>query len=273
MCKTTVEITPKNDSAIYIQFFGTPKPISGHRFTSLLGLDKLSDTIIAFDLFGLRFQGETKPMLLGKVMESSCIDYLYGDEIYLTYGFKEYNGNALDLKGENDVNGLPDAILPEYNLLVENKVTTRYKECQERWKKQAQFYAYWWNKLRKEDTGIEIKEVEVVRYFVDEIDLEWQLEHKDKIIENNIATFRFGLETEQIEEDMKTVLKKRDELINRKYEVRKTYTQMLRWLAIGVIRKLVKLKYDKKDKVSCKFVKLIDKYVKDLRKEWDNNED
>lgn len=268
MSKTTVEITPKNDSSIYIQFKGKPKAISGHRFTALLGLEKknMADTEIAFDLFGLRFQPETRVMELGKIMERPCIDYLYGDEIYLTYGFAEYNGNALDLENKYGINGLPDAILPEYNLLVENKVSTRYKDCQEKWKKQAQFYAYWWNKLRKEDTGIEIKRVQVVRYYVDENDLDWQLENYNKIIEKNISTYDFDLDTEQIEEDMKVAINKREELCKNKYEIRKNYTRFLRWLALGSVRGIIKFKVDQNIPVCKEFMKIINKFVKQFKK-------
>ena len=266
MCKTIVEITPKNDKSIYIQFKGTPKPISGHRFTALLGLESnLTDTKLLFDLFGLRFQSETRVMTLGKVMESTCIDYLYGDEIYLTYGFNEYDGNALDLENKYDINGLPDAIIPEKNLLVENKVTTRFKVCQEKWKKQAQFYAYWWNKLRSEDTGITIDKIQVARYFVKEDDLDWQLENPDNIIPENIVTYDVDLDTEQIEKDMETARIKRDEIINSKVEIRKTYNTLLKWLAIGSIRGLIKFKVDTDIPVCKMYMDIINGFVKEER--------
>lgn len=266
MCKTIVEITPKNDKSIYIQFKGTPKPISGHRFTALLGLESnLPDSKLTFDLFGLRFQPETRVMELGKVMESTCIDYLYGDEIYLTYGFNEYNGNALDLENKYDVNGLPDAIIPEKNMLVENKVTTRFRMCLIKWKKQAQFYAYWWNKLRSQDTGIKIDKIQVARYYVDENDLDWQLEHPDNILPENIETYDVDLDTEQIEEDMETAKVKRDQLINSKIEIRKNYTQLLKWLAIGSAKGLIKFKVDQDIPVCKQFMEIINKYVKEER--------
>lgn len=266
MCKTIVEITPKNDKSIYIQFKGTPKPISGHRFTALLGLESnLPDTKLAFDLFGLRFQTETRVMTLGKIMESTCIDYLYGDDIYLTYGFNEYDGNALDLSGEYDINGLPDAIIPEKNLLVENKVTTRFRMCLIKWKKQAQFYAYWWNKLRSQDTGITIDKIQVARYYVDENDLDWQLEHPDNILPENITTYDVSLDTEQIEKDMITARNKREELVNSKFEIRKNYTSLLKWLAIGSVRGLVKFKVDQDIPVCKMFMDIINGYVKEER--------
>lgn len=266
MCKTIVEITPNNDKSICVQFKGTPKPISGHRFTALLGLESnLPDSKLTFDLFGLRFQPETRVMELGKVMESTCIDYLYGDEIYLTYGFNEYDGNALDLNSEYDVNGLPDAIIPEKNLLVENKVTTRFRMCLTKWKKQAQFYAYWWNKLRSKDTGITIDKIQVARYYVDEKDLDWQLEHPDNIIPENIITYDIDLDTEQIEKDMNTAIKKREELINGKLIIRKNYTQLLKWLAIGSVRGLVKFKVDTDIPVCKMFMDIINGYAKEER--------
>lgn len=266
MCKTIVEITPKNDKSIYVQFKGTPKPISGHRFTALLGLESnLPDSKLTFDLFGLRFQPETRVMELGKVMESTCIDYLYGDEIYLTYGFNEYNGNALDLENKYDVNGLPDAIIPEKNMLVENKVTTRFRMCLTKWKKQAQFYAYWWNKLRSEDTGIKIDKIQIARYYVDENDLDWQLEHPDNILPENIITYDIELDTEQIEKDMEVAKSNRDKLINSKIEIRKNYTQLLKWLAIGSSKGLIKFKVDQDIPVCKQFMDIINKYVKEER--------
>lgn len=266
MCKTIVEITPKNDKSIYIQFKGTPKPISGHRFTALLGLESnLPDSKLTFDLFGLRFQPETRVMELGKVMESTCIDYLYGDEIYLTYGFNEYNGNALDLENKYDVNGLPDAIIPDKNMLVENKVTTRFRMCLTKWKKQAQFYAYWWNKLRSEDTGIKIDKIQVARYYVDENDLDWQLEHPDNILPENIVAYDVDLDTAQIEKDMVTAKLKREQLINSKIEIRKNYTQLLKWLAIGSAKGLIKFKVDQDIPVCKQFMEIINKYVKEER--------
>lgn len=271
MCKTIVEITPKNDKRIYVQFKGTPRPISGHRFTALLGLESnLPDTKLAFDLFGLRFQQETKVMTLGKLMETPCLDYLFGEEICLTYGFNEYDGNALDLENKAGVNGLPDLILPEHNTLVENKVTTRFKQCLVKWKKQAQFYAYWWNKLRQ-DTGIQIDKVKVVRYFVDEMNMDWQLDHPNEIVPENIEVYDFDLDTDQIEKDMVKAIYKRDELINSKFEIRKNYTQLLKWLAIGSVRGLVKFKVDQDIPVCKKFMNIINSYVKDIKDNENNN--
>lgn len=268
MSKTIVEITPKGNSSVYIQFKGKPKPISGHRFTALLGLESknMTKTEILFDLFGIRFQAETRIMLLGKIMEAPCINYMYGDEIYLTYSFNEYSGNALDLENKNDINGLPDAILPEYGLLVENKVTTRYVTCQEKWKKQAQFYAYWWNKLRKDDTGIEIKKVQVLRYFVNEDNLDWQLNNPYRIIEDNIETYDFDLETEQIEKDMEVVRQRKEELCATKFELRKNYSRFIRWLALGSVRGLIKFKVNQDIPICKEYMNMINKYVKEYKK-------
>lgn len=274
--KVVANIRKNNDKSVILSFSGTPKAISGHRFTALLGLESnMTETKLLFDFYGLRFQAETKVMILGNLLESSCIEYQYGDEIVLTYNFNDYNGNALDLNNEYDINGLPDGILPEKNTLIENKVTTRRYYCgccREPWKKQAQFYAYWWNKLRAKDTGITIDNIEVLRYYVPEEQIDWQISNPNKIVGENIQVYKLPLDTSQIEKDIEFAKQKKEELMKRETKLSKRTTQMIRWLGIGSAKGLVKFKLeDENDPATKEVMNAITKERNDYLDE--NNKD
>ena len=109
--------------------------------------------------------------------------------------------------------------------------------------------------------------MQVIRYFIDEHDMEWQLANPNTILQNNITTFDFDLDTEQIEEDMKTAFAKRDKLINDKYIIRKNYVRLLKWLALGSVRGIIKFKVDQTIPVCKKYMDIINLYAKQYKKE------
>ena len=147
--KTVVEFVHIKDNKYKVHISGEPKQISGHRFTALIGVSKyMTNKRLLLDFYGLNYTGMSDNMRLGIEIEPACLEYGYGEFDYWTFEYFDYQGNVFGLNNPYGITGLPDAVIPDLKLMNENKMTTRpVFEPRPEWKKQVQFYAYWWNKL------------------------------------------------------------------------------------------------------------------------------
>lgn len=265
--KITITITPVKTSTWKLDFKGDTKPISAHRFTQLMGWENyVSKSELFLDFYGLKITTPNKRLDLGNVMESTILDYEYRDDTYIHYDFsKSNNGNIINPNGE-EFNGIPDAIVPTRNCIGECKVTTvQDVDCKMNWYKQVQFYAYFWNKYLSETSGLKIDYVEVLRYYVPENLIDYQIANSNVLVLNNYHKYRFDLD-ETIEDDIKEAQLKKQELLNNGLIIRKNNSRILWQIAVGVINKKIKFKYDKNNEQCKELIDIINKIVKDERK-------
>lgn len=266
--KTIITITPVKKDVWHLDFKGKTKPISAHRFTQLMGWEKyVTKADLLLDFFGLKITTPSNRLVLGNTMENTILNYEYADDVYIHYEMtKENKGNIINPTGEDDVNGIPDAIVLTRGSLGECKVTTSpVKECRDNWYKQAQFYAYFWNKYVAKETGFNVDYIEILAYYVPEQMIDYQIANKTSIVIDNYYKFVFGLD-EDIEKDIEIAKSKKKELIANGLQVRKNHSRVLWELAIGVIDKKIKFKYNKDDENSKEFIKIINNIVKMERK-------
>ena len=133
------------------------------------------------------------------------------------------------------------------------------------WYKQVQFYAYFWNKYLSETSGLKIDYVEVLRYYVPENLIDYQIANSNVLVLNNYHKYRFDLD-ETIEDDIKEAQLKKQELLNNGLIIRKNNSRILWQIAVGVVNKKIKFKYDKNNEQCKELIDIINKIVKDERK-------
>lgn len=256
MKTTKIQFTQIKDDYYKVELSGDVKKISGKRFVSLLGFKrrkKDSDEILhretLLDFFDLDYVEPLNKILVGEMVENALIDYYY-KEPYLVFDNNDYNGNAFDDGVENHYNGLPDGLIPSLKTMVECKTTLRYfKGYEEKWAKQLQFYAYFWNKSKHDSEKIEVEKLEIIKYFIK--DIEWQIRYKDTIIPEYIEKFDIPLDTEQIEKDLvRANLRLQEVLSNPTFYVNISKCGYL-WSGINKKRynREIKIKYDKNDEI------------------------
>ena len=268
MNKITVSIEPIKKGTWKLYFDGNTKPISAHRFTQLMGWEKyVTKSDLFLDFYGLKITPITNRLTLGSTMEETILEYEYSDDVYIHYEMtKENKGNIINPNGEEDVNGIPDAIVLTRGSLGECKVTTSpVEECRENWYKQAQFYAYFWNKYMAEDTGFKIDYIEILTYYVPDKMIDYQIQNKNAILLENYCKFVFELDKD-IEKDITEAKLRKKELIDSGLVVRDNHRRILWEIAVGVLNKKIKFKYDKHNKQAKEFIDIINSLVKEERK-------
>lgn len=266
--KITIRIEPVKKGVWQLHFDGETKPISAHRFTQLMGWEKyVTKADLFLDFYGLKITPITNRLTLGNTMEETILEYEYADDVYLHYEMtKENKGNIINPTGEEDVNGIPDAIVLTRGSLGECKVTTSpVKECRENWYKQAQFYAYFWNKYIAKDTGFNVNYIEILTYYVPDNMIDYQIANKNALVLDNYFKFVFALD-EDIEQDIITAKEKKKELLDNGLQVRATHNKILWEIAVGVLNKRIKFKYNKNDENAKEFINIINSIVKEERK-------
>lgn len=194
------------------------KPIAGHRYVDLLGLNPFANnTSMLLDFYGIKYVPQNDYMKLGSLLEDYLIDYCYGNcgtVLRFKYeDYKECKSGAFDLDDE-DIGGLPDGIVVDNGILIEVKCTTRlFQGFKEEWVEQARFYAYWWNKHKAIETGIEIKEIHLLKYYVPKSLLKAQIKEPSWIVDKNIHIGVFDLDTENTENNIMIARNMKKELI------------------------------------------------------------
>lgn len=180
------------------------KPIAGHRYVDLLGLNSFANrTSMLLDFYGIKYVPPNDYMRLGALLEDYLIDYCYSEcGTVLRFKYEDYRdckSGAFDLDDE-DIGGLPDGIVVDNGILIECKCTTRkFDGFKAEWVEQARFYAYWWNKKKALETGIYIREIHILKYYVPKVIMKAQMEQPSWIVDKNIHIGVFDLETEQTE--------------------------------------------------------------------------
>lgn len=266
--KTTITITPIKKGQWQLNFNGNAKPMSAHRFVQLMGWENyVSKSELLLDFFDLKITVPNIRMELGSIMEQTILDYEYNDDVYIHYEMNSKNkGNIIDPDCLEDVNGIPDAIVVTRGSLGEVKCTTSTdNSCKQSWYKQAQFYAYYWNKYLAETTGLNIEYIEILRYYVPDNMIEYQIANRDTLVLDNYCKFVFELD-EDIEKDINDAKEKKKELIDGGMKITSRNNKLLWQIAMGVLNKKVKLKYDKENKDCIEFVEIINSIIKEERK-------
>lgn len=270
MSKTIVEFIHIDKNKYNVKITGEPKKISGHRFVNLLDIPTSTKyKQLMLDFYGLRYNPATDNMRLGTLIEPACQEFAYGDYDYWTFEYFDYDGNVFGLYNEYGVCGLPDTIIPELNLMNENKMTThKFDGVREEWVKQVQFYTYWWNKLvAGKNYNPEIKRIEITKYYVPKTLVTWHLQHLDQIVDENFEIFEIPLNTEQIEKDMEFAYNKRQEMIDSgiiEIDINRC-KYLTNGLKQGLIRDKIKLKYDETDELLCSVIKPLLKEALDIK--------
>jgi hypothetical protein len=266
--KTTITINPIKKGQWQLNFNGKSKPISAHRFVQLMGWENyVSKSELLLDFFDLKITTPNIRMDLGNSMERTILDYEYKDDVYIHFEMtKENRGNIIDPDCKDDVNGIPDAIVITRGSIGEVKCTTSNDpSCKQSWYKQAQFYAYYWNKYLSESTDLNIDHIEILRYYVPENMISYQIANSDTLVLDNYCKFVFELD-DDIENDILNAKEKKKELIDGGMKISSRNNRLLWQIAMGVLNKKVKLKYDKDNKDCIEFVNIINDMVKEERK-------
>lgn len=254
MKKTIIEFEKIENDNYKITFSGDAKKMSAQRFVALLGFkrrkrdsDYEHNKELLLDFYDLN---DIPPKeTLGEMLEEPLLDYYYHSVPYITYPFKSVEGNAFQDGVNNDYNGLPDALIPSLNTIVECKTTLRFfKGYEEKWKKQVQFYGYNWNKYMADTEKIKIEKLEIIKYYIK--DFEWQSKYIDNIVPEFIEKFEIPLENDIIEQDIKKATIKMKSILNSPYLVINLKKSNFLWKAINRKRygRKIILKYDSNDK-------------------------
>jgi hypothetical protein len=266
--KTIMTITPIKKGQWHLDFKGKTKPMSAHRFVQLMGWETyVTKSELLLDFFDLKITTPNIRMELGSTMEQTILDYEYSDDVYIHYEMNSENkGNIIDPDCMEDVNGIPDAVVITRGSLGEVKCTTSTdNSCKTSWYKQAQFYAYYWNKYLSEKTGLSIDHIEILRYYVPDNMIAYQIANYDTLVIDNYCKFVFELD-EDIENDIKTAKEKQKKLIDGGMKITSRNNKLLWQIAMGVLNKKIKLKYDDKDKDCIEFVDIINSIIKEEKR-------
>lgn len=249
------------------------KPIAGHRFIDLLGKNPyVNRTDLLLDLYGLKFVPKNVYMELGQTLEKYVINYKFPNNTVMRFEYEDYKdckSGAFNLD-EEDIGGLPDGIVVEDNTLIEIKCTTaKFKGFKEEWKLQAQFYAYWWNKKMAKDTGVKVKNIKIIKYYVPKEIINAHLKEPSWIIGKNVSVLVCDLETREISKLIAKARKEKKQLVDDSSIIVDEFgnENLFFQLKKAINKKNLQIEYNKEDLETKKFVSKIYKTKTSVRKQ------
>ncbi|MBN2758014.1 MAG: hypothetical protein JXR51_12625 [Bacteroidales bacterium] len=252
--KTIIEFSHIKNNKYNIKVSGDVKKISGRRFVKLLGFKRGSEKEailnrdLILDFYGVLSVKPSKRLELGEKMEQYMIDYFYKKEPYVLYDYNTLKGDGFCDGTEDIYDGLPDALIPTLNTMLECKTTNkRINGAKTKWKKQLQFYANRHNTKLVDMGEPSVDKLEIIIYYIK--DLDWQYDNEGVIIPEYIQKVEIPLDTEQIEKDLITAQEKLKDILKQNEFIISTKRCNYLWNGIIECKKTrdVMLKYDKND--------------------------
>lgn len=175
--KIQIDLSIHNYMTLKVYTNDKPKPISGHRFVSLLGENKYSNDFTLFlDFLGLRKVEENAFMSIGREFENKLLDHVWGKKTYVSYEYEEHNGDMFGVEG---FNGLIDGKHFYEDKIAEVKTYFNFKKLKQKYydvknKKSIKEIprAYWLQTrlylwlLNQQNPNTKIKKADVITCFM-----------------------------------------------------------------------------------------------------------